>query len=111
MVLDRQQLRDLTLGNEALMREVMDVLLEDTRKQEPLLERAILREDGQEVRRLAHYCRGACDGVGARSSADLLHEMERHAERGEFTACRQLLAALEVELYRLEEEAALTRPV
>ena len=40
-VLDREQLRDITMNDEALMREIVGVLVDDTSRQIPLLAAAI----------------------------------------------------------------------
>ena len=53
-VLDWQQLRDITLDDEELMREVLTTLLDDTSKQIALLDDAIRGQDQQKTMRLAH---------------------------------------------------------
>jgi HPt (histidine-containing phosphotransfer) domain-containing protein len=107
VLLDHQQLRDLTMGDTALMQEVVQTLIDDTRRQIPLIEEAISRHDSVQLMHLAHYCKGACDGIGARSSAVLLGQIRIQAGRGDFTACRDLLASLSGEIERLSREAAL----
>jgi HPt (histidine-containing phosphotransfer) domain-containing protein len=104
IVLDRQQWLAITHGDEAYGRELMQLLLEDTRRQKSSIEQAIARRDATELRRLAHYSKGACDGVGARASACLLRAMEQEAAQGDFHACRILLRGLGAELDKLERE-------
>jgi len=41
VVLDREQLREVTLEDEDLMRQLLAALIEDTERQMPLLEKAI----------------------------------------------------------------------
>ena len=72
MVLDRAQLREVTLEDEALMRELLDALIADTELQMPLLDMAIRRTDLQQCARLAHYCKGACANVGAQAAGTVL---------------------------------------
>lgn len=105
LVLDRQQLRDITLEDEDLMREVLSALIEDTSKQIALLDSAIREQDPERCKRLAHYCKGACANVGANSAAAVLRRLENHALAHEFDQCASSLAALGGELERLRLEA------
>ena len=108
MVLDRQQLRDVTLDDEDLMREIVCALIDDTSRQIPLLEAAIRRKDTQATKRLAHYSRGACANVGAKAAAAALENIERTAARNDFDECGASLGKLAQAIDRLRAEA-LTR--
>jgi HPt (histidine-containing phosphotransfer) domain-containing protein len=103
-VLDRDQLREVTFDDEALMREVLDALVDDTRRQMLLLDAAIREQDVTRCVRLAHYSKGACANVGARSAAEILKEIESKAANREFPECRSALSRLaeEVDLIRSE---------
>jgi len=72
LVLDRVQLREVTLEDEELMRQILAALIEDTEKQLPLLGVAIRNADRDQCARLAHYCKGACANVGAKAAATSL---------------------------------------
>src|ERR1019366_6878371 len=104
-VLDRQQLRDITLDDGELMREVLTALLDDTSKQIALLDLAIRDQDPQKTMRLAHYCKGACANVGANAVAAVLKRLEQQAARNSFADCAVSLCSLTRELERLREEA------
>lgn len=104
-VLDREQLRNVTLEDEELMREIVATLIDDTARQVAALDQAIGEGNAGEAVRLAHYSKGACASVGARSSAALLHQIERTAAGLDFAACRESLARLSGELERLRAEA------
>jgi HPt (histidine-containing phosphotransfer) domain-containing protein len=106
LVLDRNQLRNITLDDEELMREVLTTLIDDTGRQLALLSYAITREDSQACARLAHYSKGACTNVGANRAAAALMRMEAGASRGDFALCGAALQTLEAELVRLRREAA-----
>jgi len=97
-VLDTVQLRDVTMNDEQLMREVISALVDDTVRQVPLLESAIQERDAQKCMRLAHYSKGACANVGASRAAGLFKHIETKAAGGEFVACTESLAALAREL-------------
>ena len=105
IVLDRAQLRDITLDDEDLMREIVAALIEDTSRQMPVLESAIRAEDPQKCMRLAHYSKGACANLGANATAAVLKQIEREAAGHEFPECRASLANLATEIERLRFEA------
>lgn len=105
LVLDRQQLRDITLDDDELMHEVLDALIEDTSKQLHLLDSAIREQNTESCKRLAHYCKGACASVGANAAATVLLRMEKEAGDHAFDRCATSLAALDAELGRLRVEA------
>ena len=104
-VLDRQQLRDVTMEDEELMREVIAALLDDTSRQMMLLDSAIREQDPQKTMRLAHYCKGACANVGANAIAAVLKRLEQEASRNSFQECTASLDNLNRELDRLRTEA------
>ena len=104
-VLDWQQLRDITLDDDELMREVLTTLLDDTSKQMALLDGAIRDQDQQKTLRLAHYCKGACANVGANAAAAVLKRMEDQAKSQSYTDCAASLCNLMQELDRLRVEA------
>jgi HPt (histidine-containing phosphotransfer) domain-containing protein len=105
IVLDVQQLKDITLDDEELMREVLTTLIDDTSRQLSLLDGAIREQDSQRTARLAHYSKGACANVGANRAAATLKQMEQDAARSAFDQCSAGLQALTAEIDRLREEA------
>ena len=98
-------MRDATLDDDALMREILAALIDDTSRQMPLLEAAIQARDPSITRRLAHYSKGACANVGARAAAAALEDLERQAARSEFVECSVSLSRLAVELDLLRAES------
>jgi HPt (histidine-containing phosphotransfer) domain-containing protein len=105
VVLDREQLRDITLDDEALMREVVAALIDDTTRQMVLLQAAIEEQDGSKCARLAHYSKGACANLGAQAAAALLKQIENQAGNRRFSECQTALAQLTTEVDRLRNEA------
>jgi HPt (histidine-containing phosphotransfer) domain-containing protein len=104
MVLDREQLRDVTLDDDELMREVLGALIDDTTRQLPLLQAAIRAGDVPATLRLAHYSKGACANLGAQAAAATLLHIERSAACGDFSGCAASLANLAAEVERLRAE-------
>ncbi len=105
-VLDRVQLREVTLDDESLMREILAALIDDTSRQMQLLAAAIEEKNTQRCMRLAHYSKGACANVGANAAAEVLRNIESNAAKGEFDECTTSLAALAEEIDRLRAEPA-----
>ena len=106
-VLDREQLRDITMDDEDLMREILAVLVDDTTAHIPKLESAVRESDSNLCMRLAHYCKGACSNVGANAAAAVFRDIERHARDLEFQRCTTSLAALATEMERLRVEVTI----
>ena len=103
--LDRDQLRDVTLDDEALMREILDTLIDDTARQIRLLETAIQDHDATRCMHLAHYSKGACANVGAHVAAGILKEIERRAANRQFSECSAALGQLAQEVENLRSAA------
>ena len=106
LVLDVQQLKDITLDDDELMREVLCALIDDTSRQLALLDGAIRQQDGPNLARLAHYSKGACANVGANRAAAMLKDIEQQAVRKEFEHCSAALRDLVEEMNHLRHEAA-----
>jgi HPt (histidine-containing phosphotransfer) domain-containing protein len=104
LVLDREQLSQITMEDETLMRDLLAALIEDTDHQLPRLDTAIRNTDAQECAQLAHYCKGACANVGANAAASVLAKLERSAKDGVMAECSRQLAALAIEVDRLRAE-------
>jgi HPt (histidine-containing phosphotransfer) domain-containing protein len=107
-VLDLGQLRDVTLDDPHLMKEILEALVDDTSLQLGRLEKAVRDADSSQCARLAHYCKGACANVGARRAAAALLHVERQALAGDIQECAASLAGLTQELELLRLEAART---
>lgn len=105
LVLDLSQLRNVTLNDETLMREVLGALVSDTSHQIQELQDAIDRSDKVTCVRLAHSANGACGNVGAVSLAALFSELEIYARQGDLRSCQLTVISLAVELEKLRSEA------
>src|SRR5262249_52408563 len=101
----RDQLREVTFDDEGLMREILAALIDDTRRQMLLLDAAIREQDATRCMRLAHYSKGACANVGARSAATILKEIENKAQNHDFSECEAALSRLAQEVDLLHSEA------
>jgi len=105
-ILDLSQLRDITMDDPELMREILAELLADTSQQMGLLETAIRAQNTAQCMRLAHYSKGACANVGANRAAGMFKLIESKAAGGEFSECVESLASLVREMDLLRNESA-----
>ena len=105
LVLDICQLRNVTLGDKALMGEVIRALLLDASQRIDELRGAVEGADAVACVRLSHSAQGACSNVGAASMAALFWSMELHARAGDFNLCKSALKDLSIELDKLRLEA------
>jgi HPt (histidine-containing phosphotransfer) domain-containing protein len=105
-VLDLDQLRDICMEDQDLMRELVTSLIDDAKAQIPELERAVESADATKCARVAHYVKGACANVGAVSMATILKNIEQSAGEGDFEACRMSVRNLALELQKFSTEAA-----
>ena len=106
LVLDREQLSDITMGDEDLMREVLGALWDDTVLHIVKLETAIRNREGEQCVRLAHYSKGACANLGANAAAEVFRRMEMDARAGQFGRCVESLTALGAAVEELRVEIA-----
>ncbi len=104
LVLDVSQLRNVTLNDEALMREVVVALVSEVSQQIEGLSRAVERGDTKACITVAHNAYGACGNVGATSMASVFYSIERQAVDGNLSLCRSYVESLSVELEKLRQE-------
>jgi len=106
VVLDREELRKLTLDDRQLMSEILSALIDDATHHAAMLEAAVKNGDSQRTARVARHAARACANVGADAAAEAFRAVERHAGTREFEACRSSIAAVRAGIERLREEAS-----
>ena len=104
--LDRDQLRDITMNDEELMRDVLKALWDDTAENVCRLEDAVKLRDGERCARLAHYSKGACANLGANRAAAVFRAIEVQARHSQFDRCTESLSGLAMALEELRTEIA-----
>ena len=107
LTLDYEQLRSITLNDEALIREALELLLVDAAEHIEKLRLASERADYKECERLAHCMLGVCGNIGAQSLATLFRTFERSVASGEIGDRELLLERLTVELENLRRAAVI----
>ena len=103
-VLDREQLRDITMDDPELMREVLAVLVDDTTQHLAQLAAAVQAGDADRCARLAHYCKGACANVGAKAAADGFRVLESSAKQARVDTFVDSLHAINRQMDSLRAE-------
>lgn len=80
---DLDLLSDAMGGDDALVREVTDLYVEDGTRLLPRLEAAVRAGDLEVVRTLAHSLKGSSASIGAAGAATVFAEIERAAREGD----------------------------
>ncbi len=91
-------------GNRSLAGELIDTFLEEAPAILGSLRGAVDARDGRGIERSAHGARGALLNLSASEAAQLAHQLESAARRGEFVRCADLLPELESAFTRVERQ-------
>ena len=98
-LLDMERLLDFAGGDLKGLRELVNLYLDQTSKQLDQIAAAVLAENLQEVRHVAHSCAGANATCGILRLVPLLQQLERQGATGKLTnaadLCRQAAAEFE----------------
>ncbi len=106
MVLALEELRNLTMNDRTLMREILDALIADARQHVTRLETAARERDSARAARFARSASRACANIGANAAAEAFREVERDAARRSSQGWRPLLENVRAEIERLRVEAS-----
>jgi signal transduction histidine kinase/HPt (histidine-containing phosphotransfer) domain-containing protein len=80
--IEMDRLNDLTDGNEASLRELVELYLRQTTQQFSQIDAAIAANKPEDVRRLAHSCAGASATLGMVRLVPLLRDLEKRGHSG-----------------------------
>lgn len=103
IVLDTEQLTNVTMGDQELMRELMCALVDDTAQHVDLIRMAVSSGDAKGCARLAHSAKGACANLGARAMAEALRALERDAVEDDLSGCDRRIPELSAGLVALRD--------
>lgn len=102
-ILDTEQLHNVTMGDQELMREVTAMLVQDAAAQVGQLGLAAESYNHVQCQRVAHTAKGSCGSVGAVALAELFQAAEQAAKCGDVPGCVVLLPKMAVEIERLRD--------
>ncbi len=94
-VVDLERLKEITLGQVELQREIMAAFIEILRANVEAIQEAISSGDCLTISRCAHQIKGAAANVGVPSIKEMAAELERQAKEQNLVNATQLLVALD----------------
>jgi HPt (histidine-containing phosphotransfer) domain-containing protein len=85
-------------GDRALLKEIVELFLEDAPGQLADIRTALVRADGAALERAAHTLKGAVGNFGARAAAEAVLELELMGRARDFSRAQATLAELEKQI-------------
>jgi PAS domain S-box-containing protein len=111
LAVDRAKLLEQTGGDTALLRQVVEVFLEEKASMLAAVRVAVERGDAAEIARAAHRIKGTCMTLAARLAGEAAAQLERMGRAGDLDQVRGLLVLLDDRVRQVEAElVALVRP-
>ncbi len=102
----RHEVLERLEGDEDLLRELVDIFLTQSRVQLEELTAALALGDAAAIRHQAHSLKGAAAGLGAEALSHRAAQLEQAGREGDLTAAPALLQAVQEELQRFQQTAA-----
>lgn len=84
-----------------VLREVMELFIQEAAKQEADVRLAVERRDPKSLERVAHSIKGACAIFGAAAAQDAAYRLEQLGRAGSFEGAADAMASLTTETARL----------
>jgi len=110
-VVDRAKLLEQTGGDVDLLRQVVEVFLEEKASMLAAVRGAVERGDAAEIARAAHRVKGTCVTLAARLAGEAAAQLERVGRAGDLDHVRGLFEILEERVRQVEAElVAFVRP-
>jgi len=110
-IVDREKLLEQTGGDVDLLRQVVEVFLEEKASMLGAVRAAVERGDAAEIAQAAHRVKGTCVTLAARLAGEAAAQLEREGRAGELDHVRGLFDLLEERVRQVEAElVALVRP-
>ena len=100
---DRERMREISMGDEAFLRELIDLFLEDTPRQIEALRQAVASQNIVGVHQGAHRLKGAGRNLGAQPFSEVCRQIETLGRKGDLAAASALMPNLESEFSRLQD--------
>jgi PAS domain S-box-containing protein len=107
---DWNRLQDLTRGDDARLKKLIETVLRQTPEYLATLAAAVISQAGEEVRKSAHKCAGSCAQTGLIKMAEHLRQLEKNSGAGDLSHAAEILAQIqreyEIASHHLEEKLA-----
>jgi PAS domain S-box-containing protein len=101
---DLNQVMDRVDGDEGLLRELVELFLDESPKLAAAIRESIERQDGPALERAAHTLKGATSNFSANGAIEAAQRLELMGRRGDFAQAAEIWNQLERELGRLQDE-------
>lgn len=105
-IMDIQEFLERVQDDKELLLELLDIFSDDYKVKRRSLEEAILSNNGDEVRSIAHSLKGASGNISAKRLRSLLLQIEEIAKGKDVTKAKDYLNALDAEYADLEKRFA-----
>jgi HPt (histidine-containing phosphotransfer) domain-containing protein len=100
---DMSRMNDLTGGDEASLRELVDMYYKQTTTQMKQIEDAVRDGDATQVRHVAHSCKGSSATLGMTQLAKLMLALEKMGVEGKLTGADKICEDAAVEYKKIEK--------
>ena len=100
---EMDRLTELAGGEKEMLRELLDLFYRQTAKQLSQLETAVLAGKTEEVRHLAHSCKGASATMGMVPLAAIFFELEKLGRAAKLDGAAPLLTKAQHEFKRVQD--------
>lgn len=104
---DQKRLIELVDGDTGLLREIIDLFLEDAPGWVDSIREAIANQDGEALRGGAHALKGAVSNFAADRVGSTALAMEEFGRKGDLSGAEAALPALEAQMLALTDDLAL----
>lgn len=108
--IEMDRLAELADGDTGTLRELVELFTKQTTRQLSQLEEAVHGNKAEEVRHLAHSCKGASATMGMAPLAAIFYELEKKGRAGVLDGAEPLLAAAAAEFMRVQNFLASMPP-
>ena len=98
---DEEALLDRVNGNQKLLRELVEIFLDDSPKLLEEIKLALKRKDTEALRRAAHAFRGSVSTFAARQAAEAATRLESRAIKRDLRGAREALQEVQAQFTRL----------
>jgi CheY-like chemotaxis protein len=105
---EMDRLAELADGDKNTLRELVDLFNSQTTRQLSQLEAAVNANDPEQVRHLAHSCKGASATMGMTPLAAIFYELEKMGRSGVIDGAQPFLASAATEFKRVQNFLATT---
>jgi two-component system, sensor histidine kinase and response regulator len=103
-VLDREALLERVAGDVDLLRELVELFLDDSLGLVDRIRQAVMRKDADDLEKAAHGLKGSVLNFGAKTVADIAQVLETMGRNRDITKAQNVVAELEKQIEALRAE-------